>query len=156
MKLRNASFIVTPGYNWLDRVWVGENDLGGFDPWVIGKIRYIDRFNISAIQVDGSASKRKFQWTVIRMSNSMFLEPNNTGGQFQPADGTWGFQAKGQFSGFIPSGGFFEGGRDFAAGGEVVAAADHAGARDGEIGFRFQIVLGRRLGLLHGLESPLR
>lgn len=94
MKLRNASIIVTPGYNWLDRIWVGENDLGGFDPWVIGKIRYIDRFNMSAIQLSGSASKRKFAWDAIRISNSMFLEPQNTGGQFQPADGTWGFQAK--------------------------------------------------------------
>lgn len=94
MKLRNASIIVTPGYSWLDRVWVGENDLGGFDPWVIGKIRYIDRFNMSAIQLTGSGASKKFGWDLIRISNSMFLEPGNSGGQFQPADGTWAIQGK--------------------------------------------------------------
>jgi hypothetical protein len=98
IKMRNASMIISPGYKWLDRVWVGENDLGGFDPFVIGKIRYIDRFNISAVQATGNASHRKFQWDFIRISNSTFLQPANNGGfnggQFQPSDGTYGFQAK--------------------------------------------------------------
>jgi|GEM_PF-532172 len=94
MKLRNASIIVTPGYKWLDKVWIGENDLGGFDPFAIGKIRYIDRFNISAVQASGNANHRKFSWDLIRISNSTFLEPGFTGGQFQPSDGTWGFQPK--------------------------------------------------------------
>ncbi len=103
MKLRNASMIITPGYKWLDRVWVGENDLGGFDPFVIGKIRYIDRFNISAIQASGSANKRQFQWDFIRISNSTFLEPSNlaggfNGGQFQPLDATYAFQPKFKFN----------------------------------------------------------
>lgn len=94
MKLRNASIIVTPGYSWLDKVWIGENDLGSFDPWVIGRTRYIDRFNISAVQGSGSAAQRRFMWDAIRISNSTFVEPGFNGGQFQPSDGTWAFQPK--------------------------------------------------------------
>ena len=94
MKLRNASVIVTPGYDWLDRFWLGENDLGSFDPFVIGKIRYIDRFNASAIQLTGSTSDRKFSWDLIRISNDVFRGVNFTTGQFQPQDGTWAFQPK--------------------------------------------------------------
>ncbi len=94
MKLRNASLTISPGYSWLSRARVGENDLGGFDPFLIGRIRYIDRFNISAIQLSGSAAERKFMWDVIRISNSTFVEPGFNGGEFQPADGTWGFQPR--------------------------------------------------------------
>src|SRR5262249_53160377 len=103
MKLRNASIIITPGYKWLDRVWVGENDLGGFDPFVIGKIRYIDRFNMSAIHASGSPHQRELQWGLIRTSNRTFLEASNLAGRFnvgqvEPFDTAYAFQPKVKFN----------------------------------------------------------
>lgn len=94
VKLRNASIVITPGYDWLDRAWFGENDLSGFDPWVIGRARYIDRFNPSVVMLSGSANNRKFTWDVVRLSNDVFRGPNFTTGDYQPQDGTWGFQPR--------------------------------------------------------------
>lgn len=94
IKLRGVQLVFTPGYKWFDSVVVGENDLGIYDPWVLGKIRYIDRFNLSALQISGNVDKRRFTWDAIRISDPFFKGPADNSGQFQPQDGTYGLQAK--------------------------------------------------------------
>ena len=44
----------TPGFKWVDSATIGSNDLGMFDPFTIGKIRYIDRDNAKAVLFQGS------------------------------------------------------------------------------------------------------
>ena len=94
VKLRGVQMVLNPGYSWLDNAIIGENDLGQYDPFVIGRIRYIDRFNVGAIQLSGSASDRQFTWDLIRISLLRSLGPFFNTGQFQPQDGTWAFQPK--------------------------------------------------------------
>lgn len=94
VKLRGVQMVLTPGYEWLDSAVIGENDLGQYDPVVIGRIRYIDRFNAAGIQLSGSANKRQFTWDLIRISLLRNLGPFFNTGKFQPADGTWAFQPK--------------------------------------------------------------
>lgn len=94
VKLRGIQMVLTPGYKWLDSAVIGENDLGQYDPFVIGRIRYIDRFNAAGIQLSGSAAKKAFTWDLIRISLLRNLGPFFNTGQFQPQDGTWAFQPK--------------------------------------------------------------
>src|SRR3990172_8390491 len=94
VKLRGVQMILTPGYKWLDNAVIGENDLGQYDPFVIGRIRYIDRFNVAGIQLSGSANKRQFTWDLIRISTPRFFGPGFTTGAYQPQDGNWAFQPK--------------------------------------------------------------
>lgn len=108
IKLRGVQMVFTPGYKWFDSLVVGENDLGIYDPMVIGKIRYIDRFNIAAVQLSGNIDKRRFTWDVIRISSPFYLGPDNTLGQFQPQDATYGFQPKFKFSSVFDAAGIFE------------------------------------------------
>jgi hypothetical protein len=68
LQFRGAQVLMTPGYSWIDAVTVGSNDLGQFDPFVLGKIRYIDRDNAKALLFQGSAINRKLMWDVIRVS----------------------------------------------------------------------------------------
>ena len=59
--------VLTPGYKWLDSAVIGENDLGQYDAFVIGRIRYIDRFNAARNSAFGSAAKKQFTWDLIRL-----------------------------------------------------------------------------------------
>jgi hypothetical protein len=108
IKLRGVQMIFTPGYKWFDAAVIGENDLGIYDPMVIGKIRYIDRFNIAAIQFSGNLDKRRFTWDAIRISTPLYLGIDNTIGQFQPQDGTYGLQGKFKISSQADVGAIFE------------------------------------------------
>jgi hypothetical protein len=94
IKLRGVQMVLNPGYSWLDNAIIGENDLGQYDPFIIGRIRYIDRFNVGAIQLSGSASNKQFTWDLIRISLLRNLGPFFNTGQFQPQDATWAFQPK--------------------------------------------------------------
>ena len=49
LKLRGVAVTVTPGYSWLDSATIGANDWGQFDPFVVGRIRYIDRDNMYGV-----------------------------------------------------------------------------------------------------------
>ena len=54
VKLRGVTVTLTPGYTWIDSATIGANDWGMFDPFVIGRIRYIDRDNGSGLLFQGS------------------------------------------------------------------------------------------------------
>lgn len=67
IKLRGLSVILTPGYDWLDSATIGSNDMGQFDAFTIGKLRYIDRDNTGAFVFNGSFGDG-FRWTAARVS----------------------------------------------------------------------------------------
>ena len=68
LKARFLTVTITPEYTWLDRITIGSSDWGMFDPFSIGKIRYIDRDNGSGLLLQGSSSSRKFSYDVARIS----------------------------------------------------------------------------------------
>ncbi len=68
IKLRGMQVVIKPGYSWVDRVQVGATDLGQFDPFVIGKIRYIDRDNANAVIASGSFAGKKLGYDFMRLS----------------------------------------------------------------------------------------
>lgn len=54
VKLRGMTVRVTPGFSHLDAVTIGSTDLGIFDPFTMGKIRYIDRDNLGVLMAQGT------------------------------------------------------------------------------------------------------
>jgi hypothetical protein len=68
IKLRGAWARITPGYDWMDSLTIGNLDWGMFDPWTQGKSRYIDRDNIGGIILQGSALGKDLRWDVARVS----------------------------------------------------------------------------------------
>lgn len=68
VKLRGAFIRLTPGYDWLDSAFLGTNDMGQWDPFTVGKIRYIDRDNLAAVMLAGSAVEGQVKWDVARIS----------------------------------------------------------------------------------------
>lgn len=99
VKFRGLNVTITPGYDWVDTVSIGSNDFGMFDPFTIGKIRYIDRDNASGLLFQGSAKSRKFTYDFTRISlPRLWAGPNYSTGEFTTADGAYGLQL-----GFEPS-----------------------------------------------------
>lgn len=99
VKFRGLAVTITPGYKWVDTVTIGSNDFGMFDPFTIGKIRYIDRDNGSGLLFQGSAADRKFTYDFVRISlPRLWAGPNFTTGEFTAADAAYGLQM-----GFKPS-----------------------------------------------------
>lgn len=95
VKLRGATVTLTPGYKWLDSAVIGSNDFGNFDPFVIGRIRYIDRDNGAGIMLSGSAAGRKFSWDATRISlPRLWAGPNYSTGEYHAADAAYGAQFK--------------------------------------------------------------
>ncbi len=95
VKLRGVAVILTPGYKWIDSATIGANDFGQFDPFVIGRIRYIDRDNASGLLFQGSAAHRKFTWDATRISlPRLWAGPNFATGDYTAADAAYGFQFK--------------------------------------------------------------
>ncbi len=95
VKLRGVAVVLTPGYKWIDSATIGANDFGQFDPFVIGRIRYIDRDNASGLLVQGSAAGRKFTWDFTRISlPRLWAGPNYATGTYTAADGAYGVQFK--------------------------------------------------------------
>lgn len=95
VKLRGVSVILTPGYRWLDSAVVGASDLGQFDSFVIGQIRYIDRDNASGIFVRGSAVGKKLTWDLARISlPRLWAGPGFNTGSWNASDAAYAFQAK--------------------------------------------------------------
>ncbi len=68
IKLRGAWARITPGYDWMDSLTIGQSDWGMFDAWTQGKYRYIDRDNIGGVLLQGSALGKKLRWDVARVS----------------------------------------------------------------------------------------
>ncbi|MFY9821120.1 MAG: hypothetical protein WAM82_07045 [Thermoanaerobaculia bacterium] len=95
IKLRGLTARFTPGFKWLDSATIGSNDLGMFDPFTIGKIRYIDRDNAGAILFQGSLFDRKLGYDLIRVSlPRLFAGPNFNTGTYTSQDSAYGLQLK--------------------------------------------------------------
>lgn len=67
MKLRGAYIELSPGYSWLSQVRIGTSDWGMFDPFTVGKIRYIDRDNINGLYFKGPVTSGS-TWEIARVS----------------------------------------------------------------------------------------
>lgn len=93
VKFRGMNVTITPGYKFLDRVSIGSSDWGMFDPFTIGKIRYIDRDNGSGLLFQGSAGNRKFTYDFARISlPRLWAGPNFSTGTFHAQDAAYGLQ----------------------------------------------------------------
>lgn len=99
IKFRGLTITINPGYSWVDTVTIGSSDFGMFDPWTIGKIRYIDRDNNAGLLFQGSFMDRKVTYDLTRISlNRLVYGPNFTTGDYPVQDATYGGQLK-----FTPS-----------------------------------------------------
>jgi len=95
IKLRGVAVTLTPGYTWLDSATVGANDWGQFDPFVVGRIRYIDRDNMYGVLLQGSLFNKQLTWDVGRISQpKLWAGPEYATGSFHPLDATYVAQAK--------------------------------------------------------------
>ncbi|MDY7227583.1 hypothetical protein [Hyalangium rubrum] len=107
IKLRGVAVVLTPGYL-VDSATIGANDFGQFDPYVIGRIRYIDRDNAHGILLQGSSFERKFTWDATRISlPKLWAGPSFSTGVFHAADAAYGLQAKWALSDALDVGGIF-------------------------------------------------
>ncbi|HEY7728647.1 MAG TPA: hypothetical protein VID50_09345, partial [Candidatus Eisenbacteria bacterium] len=95
VKLRGVTVILTPGYPWINTATLGANDFGMFDPFVIGKIRYIDRDNASGLLFQGSLQDRRISYDLTRISlPRLWAGPNYVTGDFTGGDAAYGAQVK--------------------------------------------------------------
>ncbi|MBU0620917.1 MAG: hypothetical protein KJ795_03620 [Gammaproteobacteria bacterium] len=75
MKLRGAYVELSPGYDWLTQVRIGTSDWGMFDPFTVGKIRYIDRDNYNGFYFKGPMVSGS-TWEFARVSLPSYLQYN--------------------------------------------------------------------------------
>jgi hypothetical protein len=93
VKLRGLTLRVTPGWKYADAITIGATDLGMFDPFTIGKIRYIDRDNAAAILFQGKLGDVKYDF--IRVSSPrLWAGPEYNTGQYTTQDSIYGLQGK--------------------------------------------------------------
>jgi hypothetical protein len=93
MKLRGLTVRLTPGYDWVDAVTIGSSDWGMFDPFSIGKIRYIDRDNGSGLLFQGGFADRKLTYDLARISlPRLWAGPNFNTGEYTSQDAAYGLQ----------------------------------------------------------------
>ncbi|HYH94553.1 hypothetical protein [Hyalangium sp.] len=122
IKLRGVAVVLTPGYL-VDSATIGANDFGQFDPYVIGRIRYIDRDNAHGILLQGSGFDRKLTWDATRISlPRLWAGPSFSTGLFHASDAAYGFQTKWSLSDALDVGGIFTYVHDAEL---APAAADH-------------------------------
>lgn len=86
MKLRGAYVELSPGYSWLNQVRIGTSDWGMFDPFTVGKIRYIDRDNYNGFYFKGPMAAGS-TWELARVSLPTYLQ-FNWGSGFGGGDST--------------------------------------------------------------------
>ncbi|MCP4200733.1 MAG: hypothetical protein GY769_02210 [bacterium] len=95
VKYRGLKIIITPGYKWVDTVAIGSNDWGMFDPFTVGKIRYIDRDNNSGLLFQGSNEERTVSYDFARISlNRLVYGPDFNTGDYPVQDATYALQLK--------------------------------------------------------------
>ena len=95
IKMRGLTARFTPGLKWVDAVTIGSTDLGMFDPFTIGKIRYIDRDNAKAVLFQGALGGRALGYDLIRVSlPRLWAGPNFNTGDYTAADGAYGLQLR--------------------------------------------------------------
>jgi hypothetical protein len=108
IKLRGLAVTLTPGYL-VDSATIGANDFGQFDPYVVGRIRYIDRDNAYGVLVQGSALERKLTWDAAGISlPRLWAGPNYKTGAFHATDASYVFQTKYSFNDMFDLGGIFQ------------------------------------------------
>jgi hypothetical protein len=108
IKLRGLAVTLTPGYL-VDSATIGANDFGQFDPYVVGRIRYIDRDNAYGVLVQGSALERKLTYDVAGISlPRLWAGPNYKTGAFHTTDASYVFQTKYAFNDMFDVGGIFQ------------------------------------------------
>jgi hypothetical protein len=73
IKLRGAYVQLTPGYNWLNTALIGSSDWGYFDPFTVGKVRYIDRDNYNGFYFTGPVYGGG-TWEAARISLPNYLQ----------------------------------------------------------------------------------
>jgi hypothetical protein len=88
MKLRGAYISLTPGYSWLDQALLGSSDWGMFDPFTVGKMRYIDRDNFNGVYFRGPLGLAGSSYELAWISLAQYLGPNFSTGTLQKNDGT--------------------------------------------------------------------
>lgn len=90
IKLRGMTVFIRPGYGWLDEAQIGSTDMGGWDPWIVGQIRYIDRDNPSGIILKGGGFDKKLTYRGMRLSMPrLWAGPGFNTGDFHSADGAY-------------------------------------------------------------------
>lgn len=57
VKLRGYRVLIRKPYEFIDQISIGSSDLAMFNPWSIGKIRFIDRDNAKGVFLNGEASE---------------------------------------------------------------------------------------------------
>jgi hypothetical protein len=75
MKLRGAYVLLTPGYSWLNTALIGSNDWSQFDPFTVGRVRYIDRENYKGLYLKGPLYGGG-TWEAGRLSLPNYLQSN--------------------------------------------------------------------------------
>jgi len=105
MKLRGAYVQLTPGYSWLNTAVIGGNDWGSFDPFTLGKVRYIDRDNYNGFYFKGPMVGGG-SWEAARVSLPTYLQTNwgnsptgNSNGDTNYNEGVYIAQLKKQIAG---------------------------------------------------------
>ena len=74
---------------------IGANDYGMFDPFTIGKIRYIDRDNAKGLLFKGAFADRKLAYDFVRISlPRLWAGPNFQTGDYTTADAAYGLQLR--------------------------------------------------------------
>lgn len=76
MKFRGGYVLLTPGYGWLDTALIGASDWGQFDPFTVGRLRYIDRDNFKGLYFKGSLGFQGGNWEFARLSLPNYLQSN--------------------------------------------------------------------------------
>lgn len=108
IKLRGLAVTLTPGYL-VDSATIGANDFGQFDPYVVGRIRYIDRDNAYGVLVQGSGLERRLTYDVAGISlPRLWAGPNFKTGAFHTTDASYVFQGKYAFNDMFDVGGIFQ------------------------------------------------
>jgi hypothetical protein len=93
-KLRGMTVRITPGWSRMDAITFGATDLGMFDPFTIGKIRYIDRDNTGALFAQGSLAPN-VRYDIIRISlPRLWAGPDFKTGDYTSQDAAYALQVR--------------------------------------------------------------
>lgn len=108
IKLRGMAVTLTPGYL-VDSATIGANDFGQFDPFVLGRIRYIDRDNAAGVLVQGSALERQLTWDAAAVAlPRLWAGPNFKTGGYHATDAAYVFQTRYTSNDLFDVGGIFQ------------------------------------------------
>ena len=153
IKMRGLTVRITPGYRFLDAATIGSTDLGMFDPFTIGKIRYIDRDNAKAVLLQGSLFNRNLGYDLMRISlPRLWAGPNFDTGSYTAGDGAYGLQLRWSAGSIFDAVGVYERVRDIE-----VDASDRDFDDGRDVDFRFENdVYGIRFGIHPGTLVDIR